>query len=166
MPLSSAPASPFLATSQGLASRHVARNPLGPGCPSWSPVPLQSFDRVLPLFLRPRISTWLPDSYLLKVWRPYRGFPPPRRYSLLQAFLTTTSFLRTSWLSAVREFPLVSIAAPDSGPLTSFPFWDFYPSEISPFDQLSPSRVSCSLAFSQGCEALLRSKVPGRNFDK
>jgi hypothetical protein len=47
--------------------------------------------------------------------------------------------------------------------LAPCPFWDFCPSEISPFAQLPPSRASCSPAFSQGCEALLQAKVPDRD---
>jgi len=46
--------------------------------------------------------------------------------------------------------------------LAPLPLWDLFPSEISPSDQLPPFRVSCSPAFSQGCEALLQSEVPGR----
>jgi hypothetical protein len=44
--------------------------------------------------------------------------------------------------------------------LAPCPFWDLYPSEISPSACLPPFRASCSLAFSQGCEALLQTEVP------
>jgi hypothetical protein len=44
--------------------------------------------------------------------------------------------------------------------LAPCPLWDLYPSENSPFVQLPPFRASCSLAFSQGCEASIQTKVP------
>jgi hypothetical protein len=123
--------------------------------------------RVLPLFRPPGISLRCLDSYLRKVLPPFRVCLTFGRYLPLQAFLTTISFLRIPWFFATRKSPLASNAEPFFTILLApFPFWDLFPSEISPFDQRSPFRAACSHAFSQGCEALIQSKVPGRDSRK
>lgn len=120
--------------------------------------------RVLPLFRPPGISTQSSNSYLRKVLPPFRVCRTSGRYSPSQAFLTTISFLRISWFFTTRKSPLASDANQLIADLLApCPLWDSFPSEISPFDQRSPSRVCCFHAFSQGCEALLQSKVPGRD---
>jgi hypothetical protein len=120
--------------------------------------------RVLPLFRPPGISTQYSNSYLRKVLPPFRVCRTSGRYSPSQAFLTTLSFLRIPRFSAAQKSPLASDANQLIADLLApCPLWDLFPSEISPFDQHSPSRVRCFRAFSQGCEALLQSKVPGRD---
>jgi hypothetical protein len=81
-----------------------------------------------------------------------RLFLPPYPFSGLRGF--------SRYAEVAVGFERRAACAPLLAPC---PLWDLYPLKISPFVCLPPFRASCSLAFSQGCEALLQTKVPCRD---
>jgi hypothetical protein len=166
-PLGSAPAPSFLTTARSVLPLAL------PGILSALAAPrevvprFRALLRALPLALPRRISAPSSGSSLLKVWRPHKGFPirvvvlavsgVPCR-PILSQDLAVVHFADVRWLRTQAGMFTRSLAP--------CPFRDSVPSEVSPSDQLPPSRASSSPAVSHGCEALLRSKVPGITYSR